>query len=176
MRRLQRAWKMAAKVLERGDSREPPTDVYALAKGYATIIERSLGTDVSGALIPTPVSTPGKNWIILVNAEHAEVRKRFTVAHELGHLLLHGYATAHADRFFKLRDARSSEGSAIDEIQANQFAAELLMPRQLLLEATHEQVLDHVDDEGFDQLVTDLAERFNVSKQAMAIRLSVIFS
>lgn len=173
MRRLQRAWKAAEEVLEQAGSTELPIDIYTLAERHATVIKRPLGTDISGALIPGP----DEKWIIVVNAEQAEVRQRFTVAHELGHLLLHGYATAHADRFFKLRDARSSEGSAVDEIQANQFAAELLMPRRMLLEATHEQVLDHAADDGvFDQLVEDLAKRFKVSRQAMAIRLSVIFS
>ena len=126
------------------------------------------------------VPLDGGEWAILVNADHAKARQRFTIAHELGHLLLHGYTTAHADRAFKFRDARSSEGSALEEIQANQFAAELLMPRELLLKAVRARPLDHAadaaDDDAFDAWLASLARRFDVSKQAMAIRISSVLA
>src|SRR5574341_1385989 len=178
MRRLLlRAWKEAEKVLEKRGVHYAPVDVHAIAKRYAQVVERALDSEVSGALVP--LETGG--WIILVNADHSPVRKRFTIAHELGHLLLHGYTTPHADRTFKFRDARSSEGSAVDEIQANQFAAELLMPRALVLKATKSLSFDHApksdaEDEAFAGWVANLAERFQVSRQAMTIRLSSLFA
>jgi predicted transcriptional regulator len=172
-----RARQEAQKILEENRVRRVPVPVYDLAKHYAQIVERPLDPDISGALIP--LDTGG--WTILVNSTHSSVRQRFTLAHELGHLRLHGYKTAHADRTFRFRDARSSEGSAIEEIQANQFAAELLMPRDLVLKAAKTQSFDHApgsetEDEEFSTWIADLAERFQVSRQAMTIRVSSLFA
>jgi len=120
----------------------------------------------------------GENeWAILVNSQHHPNRQRFTIAHELGHLLLHGYRTPHADTQFRLRDARSSEGSVLEEIQANRFAAELLMPRTMILKAIQRYGFQHapaneMEEEQFDALVSKLAKDYGVSRQAMTIRLS----
>jgi Zn-dependent peptidase ImmA (M78 family) len=94
---------------------------------------------------------------------------------------LHQYRVPHADRTLKLRDAQSSQGSAFEEIEANQFAAELLMPRDLVLKALGGQVIEYEPDASsdsgsFKQLVKDLAKRFRVSEQAMTIRLSSLFA
>lgn len=174
MRRVQRAWRAAEQVLEEHQSYTVPVDVERLASAYAQVLRRRLDVDVSGALVPVDPD----QWIILVNSNHAPVRQRFTIAHELGHLLLHGYSAPHADRRFRFRDARSSEGTALEEIQANQFAAELLMPRAVLRGSLELVDLDYAgEDEGaFDLVVNDLATRFQVSRQAMAIRLSTILS
>ena len=100
---------------------------------------------------------------------------RLSVAHELGYLLLHGYKTPHADRGFKvrLRSAQSSDGSVAEEIEANRFAAELLMPTRLLLERLEEIEIDFAPqlEESHEQLV-EIAGDFKVSKQALEIRLS----
>ena len=120
MRGVQQAWKAAEKVLKDNRVRRTPISVARIASRYATVVKRALEDDISGALIPL-----GENeWAILVNSQHHPNRQRFTIAHELGHLLLHGYRTPHADTQFRFRDARSSEGSVLEEIQANQFAAE----------------------------------------------------
>ncbi len=175
MRRVQKAHQAAEKLLREHGALEEGVDVYALARQYADVVEKSLGTDLSGALIPVE----GAGWVILVNADHSIVRRRFTVAHELGHLILHSYTGAHADRTFKFRDWRSSEGSAAEEIEANQFAAELLMPRALVLSATRSSILQYApedNDDAFERLVADLAQRFQVSRQAMTIRLSALLA
>jgi len=95
--------------------------------------------------------------------------------------LLHGYSTAHADKKFRFRDACSSEGSALEEIEANQFAAELLMPREWIVKDIEQCPfeLDQSDDHdgNFDSWVAELAQKYDVSKQAMRIRLaSVMFT
>jgi Zn-dependent peptidase ImmA (M78 family) len=98
------------------------------------------------------------------------------MAHELGHLLLHGYTTPHADRGYKLRyrNSTSAEGSVLEEIEANQFAAELLMPENLLLEQLVDEGLEYVPvgDDNDDPRLTKLAQQLKVSRQALAIRLS----
>jgi Zn-dependent peptidase ImmA (M78 family) len=118
----------------------------------------------------------GKDWVIVVNQTHAPARQRFTMAHELGHLLLHGYTTPHADRGYKLRyrNSTSAEGSVLEEIEANQFAAELLMPENLLLEQLVDEGLEYVPvgDDNDDPRLTKLAQQLKVSRQALAIRLS----
>lgn len=177
MRRLLRAWKEAEKVLTTHRVRRAPVNVRAITEHYAQVIARPLDEEISGALIPP--ETVG--WTILVNSTHPTVRQRFTLAHELGHLILHGYTTPHADRRFKFRDARSSEGSAVEEIQANQFAAELLMPRSMVLAAAKSHTIEHTplnegDDDALEVLAADLAQRFQVSRQAMLIRLSSLFA
>ncbi len=176
MRLVNKAWQEAAEVLAKHRVKRAPVDVRRIAEEYAHVMERPLAGDVSGVLVPID----GGAWAILVNATHSASRQRFTIAHELGHLLLHGYTAPHADRGFKFRDARSSEGSAMEEIQANQFAAELLMPRDLVLKAVHARALDHgadaADDAAFDAWVAALAAKFGVSKQAMTIRVSSLFA
>jgi len=177
MRRVLRAWREAEKVLREHNVKRPPVNVEVLAEKYARIVKRPLDTEISGVLVPSADGT----FVILVNAQHPVVRQRFTVAHELGHLLLHGYTTPHADRSFKFRDSRATEGGAIEEIQANQFAAELLMPRELILEAAETRSFGHVaetpeDEKEFDAWVAQLAYRFKVSKQAISIRLSSLLA
>jgi len=177
MRGVQQAWKAAEKVLKDNRVRRTPISVARIASRYATVVKRALEDDISGALIPL-----GENeWAILVNSQHHPNRQRFTIAHELGHLLLHGYRTPHADTQFRFRDARSSEGSVLEEIQANQFAAELLMPRAMIMKAIDRYGFQHVpasdsEEERFEALVSKLAKDFRVSRQAMTVRLSSLFA
>ena len=174
MRRVLTAWKEAQRVLNDHGVVGPKVPVEKIAAKYANIVYQSLDSEISGILVPLERD----RWAIIVNSDHIEVRQRFTIAHELGHLLLHGYDTPHADRSFKFRDTRSSEGTAIDEIQANQFAAELLMPRTVLVREVGSRTFDHAvdDDPAFELLVNRLAKKFGVSKQAMTIRLSSLFA
>jgi Zn-dependent peptidase ImmA (M78 family) len=180
MRRVLRAKQKAKELLSRHPAKGAWIDVFALAKKLpevAAVQAMDLDDDISGALLPV---SEGK-WLILVNQDHAPTRQRFSVAHELGHLYLHQYRVPHADRTMKLRDAQSSQGSAFEEIEANQFAAELLMPRDLLIKALDGQVIEYEPDNSsgagsFKKLVKDLAKRFRVSEQAMMIRLSSLFA
>lgn len=176
MNRLFRARRKAQQVLNENNVQGQCVDVYSLASRYADVIEQELSDEVSGVFIPK-----GDRKFIVVNKNHALVRRRFTVAHELGHALLHEYSTAHADKKFRFRDARSSEGTALEEIEANQFAAELLMPREWIvkdIEQCHfELELNDENDVQFDLWVGELAQKYEVSKQAMRIRLaSVMFT
>ena len=82
-----------------------------------------------------------KLTIIGVNAGHHPNRRRFTIAHELGHYLLHDFDDVHVDRQFKvwLRSETSSQGTNDEEKEANLFAAEFLMPARLI-EADIQQI------------------------------------
>jgi Zn-dependent peptidase ImmA (M78 family) len=107
--------------------------------------------------------------VLGVNSTHALVRQRFTIAHELGHFLLHR-DTLHVDGLVH-RDEMSSRAIDTREIEANAFAAELLMPRHLLLQ----RVMELLPKSGVAdpaRLVSQLARTFAVSEQAMEYRLA----
>lgn len=90
------------------------------------------------------------------NVNDSILRRRFTVAHELGH-----YALCHSD---PPRDPPSNFGVAVpdaNERAANQFAAELLMPAQAVVTMISLGL----------RCVDDLARTFMVSKVAMGYRL-----
>jgi Zn-dependent peptidase ImmA (M78 family) len=109
----------------------------------------------------------GDDQLIGVNASQARVRQRFTVAHELGHAVLQSGDGVHIDQAFKLRDIRSSAAVDADEIDANTFAAELLMPEDEVV-AIIEQAVDITEDGA----VREMARHFGVSQQALSFRLA----
>ncbi|KJQ53711.1 ImmA/IrrE family metallo-endopeptidase [Microbacterium sp. SA39] len=131
-------------------------------------VARSLGVNVYQS--PLPNSTSGMiarthvdgGTDILVNTEHAPKRQRFTVAHELGHYtaIVNDPARAEAP-FVHKRDSLSSCGTNSEEIFANQFAAELLMPEDEVTRARRV---------GASAL--SLASQFDVSLDAMNFRLA----
>lgn len=101
---------------------------------------------------------------ILVNRHQPLTRQRFSIAHELGHYVLHGETI---DRFvdtevnlYRTGPLDDSRPKRREEIQANLFAAAILMPRSLLKSA-----VEVTED------LHDLARLFGVSHDAMAIRL-----
>jgi Zn-dependent peptidase ImmA (M78 family) len=156
---------------------ELPIDVEAMAERMNAKVQRveTEDDDLSGFLF----RGPGGETVIGVNASHHENRRRFTVAHELGHLLLHASEDIHVDRkgygygFGRAmnRDSVSSTGENRDEIEANFFAAELLMPRHVIVrELLDGKTLDFFEKD-FDAAVRDLAKRFKVSSQALTVRL-----
>jgi len=106
-----------------------------------------------------------------VNSLHHPNRQRFTIAHECGHLWLHN-DEVHIDRSFRIkkRDAVSSLAIDPDEIEANRFAAELLMPYTML----KNDLLDYDIDVENEQDIHELAKRYEVSIQAMTHRITNI--
>ncbi len=107
--------------------------------------------------------------MIGVNANHPIARRRFTIAHELGHVLLLAHDDLHVDGNLILRNATSSQGIDRREIEANAFAAELLMPVDMLREEIRRRGGIDLND---DRVVGDVASAFGVSVQALLIRLS----
>jgi Zn-dependent peptidase ImmA (M78 family) len=97
-------------------------------------------------------------WIIGVNQLHHRNRKRYTLAHEMGHYILHKEKNVDIvdTTFF-----RNNETDSI-EYMANEFAAKLLMPE--------DKVRDLVDNQGIKN-IGELAEQFEVSASAMKYRI-----
>lgn len=149
-----------------------PVDVVEIAKQLGIpVVEMNLGADVSGLLVTNPDSSS-----IAVQKTDSLPRRRFTIAHEIGHFYLrHQFEPGehvHVDRgnYISQRSLRSSEGIDPKEVEANQFAACLLMPSKLLYDRIGE--LNTV--QLFDSHVSQLAKDFDVSEQAMTIRLSAL--
>ena len=115
--------------------------------------------------------------LIGANSNHHRYRQRFTIGHELGHFLLHADTEVHVDRAdggfqIKLRSDQSSTGTDVEEIEANVFAAELLMPASFLYKDLAQYgTLDFMDEETLNDVLTVLAEKYEVSKQALTYRL-----
>lgn len=163
--------RLVEELLERKGISEPPVRVDEIAQhcGLKVRAQAVQNSDISGFILRT-----GKDAIIGVNSQHAAVRQRFTIAHELGHYLIHaqGVNEVHVDRKFgvQFRDSLSSEGIDRDEREANLFAAELLMPKHFI-EADLASV-DKMDLVGDDVFIEKLARRYGVSSQAMVFRLA----
>jgi Zn-dependent peptidase ImmA (M78 family) len=166
-----------ARDLTRSERLSLPVGVEKLARKYAHLIRKPLPDDVSGMLVPIDSAKADLKWAIVVNAADAPVRQRFTIAHELGHLLMHKFSKPHADGRLQVRfrDSRSTEGSVREEIEANQFAAELLMPERYVRKRAIEwgfDVLDpDLDEEVLDQLSKE-ARKLRVSVQALSFRIA----
>ena len=112
----------------------------------------------------------GKGVVIGVNSLHHPNRRRFTIAHECGHLRLHDGKRVYVDRSplrVNLRDELSSRATDYREIEANRFAAELLVPYPMIMEDLRASALD-IEDEA---ALRKLAERYRVSPQALTLRL-----
>jgi Zn-dependent peptidase ImmA (M78 family) len=152
---------------------KPPIDVHKLADELGIDIKfEDADDDLSGFIIR------GKGLarpVIGVNSLHSPTRQRFTIAHEIGHFLLHKAEQIHVDRItaglhVKKRDGLSSEGTDVDEREANLFAAELLMPKKYLEKDISSGGFSLLDEEALDQL----AEKYLVSTQALTFRLSYL--
>lgn len=169
---IRRAIREAQRILEDFQPLKSSVPLKQIAMKYARLEGELLPTDISGMLIPLDPAVNEKPWVIVYNIRHVPQRQRFTIAHELGHLLLHNYKTAHADSGFKLRyrDAASSTGEVIEEIEANAFAAELLMPAKLVLTEANKIGFDFAMQHDRD--LSRLARKFQVSKLALGIRLA----
>lgn len=170
-----RAIRAAQRILEGLSKRTLPIVIYDIAKNYAFMQRNRLADDVSAMLIPTP-SESRKRWIIVVNKNHSPERQNFSMAHELGHLVLHAYKTPHADGVQKVRfrNSESSLGTDRDEIEANQFAAEILMPAKLLIPRLQELGLgawDGTPSKDISQVIETLASECRVSEQALVLRI-----
>lgn len=139
-----------------------PVDPFAIAEKHDLHVEQKPAgmPGVSGALIfadPKPI-------IIYSSELENEGHERFSVAHELGHYFL----PDHPDQILKaggqhFSRAGFSEGSSSIELEADHFAAGLLMPGYLVRQNLEQH---QVGLEG----ICRLAEDARVSMTAAAIR------
>lgn len=156
------------RLLEMHAKGRPPTRIDLIARACgAKIAYVPAEAGLSGFLL----RRPGAEGVIIgINQADTLTRQRFTIAHELGHFFLHAPEELHVDRASSvfLRNLKSSEGVDEKEMEANLFAAELLMPREWLQSDLTQ--MGHFDV-GSESQLRELARRYEVSPQAMTIRL-----
>lgn len=159
----------ARRLLDKVNVTAPAIDVAKVARtlGLDLLYQHFL-EDLSGVLVKT-----GEKNTIGVNSRHPKTRQRFSIAHEIGHFWLNHPGDMFVDKtmasiFF--RDGRSGDGTSLHEMEANRFAAALLMPAHLLVDSF--LACERAGTTDVDQLVSRLARQYEVSAQAMRIRLS----
>jgi Zn-dependent peptidase ImmA (M78 family) len=163
-----RAEHAAERLLAEHSVTSPPVDPESLAKaeGIVVVRRRFEDADVSGILY-----RDGNHHVIGVNSAHPLVRQRFTIAHELGHRALHPGRELILDVPVRvnLRDKTSSMASDLEEIEANAFAASLLMPEQMIRDQLGQ--LPPARRREPDTTADALAKVFKVSTPALNFRL-----
>lgn len=152
---------------------DTPIDVEAIAKSYGIDIRKDeVNDELSGFLVR---NAKGGKPVIGVNKNHHVNRQRFTIAHELGHFLLHEGEVVHFDgvRPGLMVNLRSQSSTALDsdlEREANLFAAELLMPARFLEADGRISSIDLLEDK--EEVFKELAEQYRVSVLALTYRLA----
>lgn len=152
-----RPYAAAEQLLQSQGIDRPPVPVQDVSQNAGIpVVDWEFDDGISAVLIR------GRSSIVIgVNQHHPEPRRRFSIAHELGHAVL-----GHAERMYiefvaadllPERDRKRQE----DEHEANWFAADLLMPINWVRE-------DWKRSKGN---VSEMAKRYGVSEQAMWIRL-----
>lgn len=136
-----------------------PVDVVKAAKLhnidlFATHMEQAFNAEPSGMLVKS-----SDQWAIFVNIDDSITRQRFTIAHELGHFLIHK-GQQFVDEFSAGEVFYRDGSETKEESEANYFAACLLMPADKV-----EEIWPTCKDPK------DAAKRFNVSEVSMTYRL-----
>lgn len=164
---MNEAEKRAANLLARHGVATAPTPVEQIARAEGIQVVRSPASGTESAFL----LRDGRRVIIGVNSRTSSTRQRFSIAHELGHWDLHEGEPLIVDHTIRINKRNEVSSAATDwqEIEANAYAAELLMPRNLVQRAV-ERELDFgiVTREG---LTLTLAREFDVSTEAMGFRL-----
>lgn len=144
--RIGSARTLARRLVKKAGTDQPPISLWKIIKhiqstSNLSVLPYDFGNKVSGMLVMTDEkATIGYN-----NEQHWH-RRRFTIAHEIGHLLM-GHVC-------------SNDPNDHREKEANEFAAELLMPLSIL-------------KKDFQQIkvLKTLAEKYTVSEEAMCRHL-----
>jgi Zn-dependent peptidase ImmA (M78 family) len=157
---------VVATILQENYVDTPPVDIYKLVDNYGiTIHIRSFPVEhanVSGFI--TGLRKEKESSIIVINKNDTIERQKFTIAHEFGHLKLHKSELL-ADLSLSVL-YKSPIGSKLIEpieFEANEFAAQLLVPEDML-HADHVNTSTHPDKKA-------LADKFEVSEDIIGFRL-----
>ncbi|MHB8858646.1 MAG: ImmA/IrrE family metallo-endopeptidase [Thermoleophilia bacterium] len=157
MIRSRESRRRAQALLEMLNISKPPVDVNAVAKSLGfEVLPYDFPDDVSAILM-----VEDGEQVIGVNKNHPEVRQRFSIAHELGHFISGHDDFAGGNKYFKDGTFNYGDSQNRSELEANEFAAELVMPEKFLRE--------DVINNGLE--VPNLAKKYNVSQQALWIQL-----
>lgn len=165
---------MARKTLQEHGKLSKPINLNNIAESLgARVYYKETPEGISGM-----IHKDGNHTMIAINEKESYQRQRFTLAHEIGHLVLHSEILdgPHIDGSFNqklYRDGRSRGGHETIEREANRFAAELLMPEELIIESVKKLDFYFDPEQGAPD---ELAEEYGVSKQALTIRIMQFYA
>ena len=139
-----------------------PIDVKSLVERYAELAFESIPVGgVDG--ISLNLKIPGKTTRVIVEKSAPPARQRFTLAHELGHILIPWHVGTIVDQIDPdLADVSSDYWRM--EVEANTFAAELLMPHSWI-----EKLIGDISN--LADLHRAISETCDVSAESAGIRL-----
>jgi IrrE N-terminal-like domain len=140
----------------------PPVNVEKLARNYADIEFDDLPVSGDAMVIRAPRYLE-RPLILLNKSQSNAARRRFTIAHEIGHLALGWHSGTFACHVSET-NAYISGDYGVAEAEANRFASELLMPTPW--------VKAHIEScDTIEKTYKGLKERADVSYEAARIKL-----
>ena len=155
-----KAKQQAEKILTDFAIATAPVDVKCIAEKLGIEISYAPSTKYSGILI-----RKSDNKVLMgINNSENSGRMRFTIAHELGHFILHPRDNVTID----YRDRQTSNNKLQKEKLVDFFAANLLMPESLIKKDFGLTVKNGV---FFEEDLVNLADKYQVSGEAMKWRL-----
>lgn len=141
-------------------------DLDKILKALNISVQKGFYNDHSGQI-------DSENRVIYLNSLEIDVRQRFTIAHEIGH-----YALNHSGISNRLKNPEDIATVDIaKERSANQFAAELLMPKKLIARCITKFKQDNnLTDEqlanaNIDEFIDSLSSMMRTSKQATTFQI-----
>ena len=159
-------------------------ELYPVKDGLSTDV-RAIANRIGITIVEGKIEVPNKKSVsgliklngregrpvIAVAQDQSEERKRFTIAHEIGHFILHRTRMVHVDtdEVTAFRDSISSTATDPNEMQANQFAAELLMPTN---EVKNRINIGLAVGEEMIDIIRALSVTYRVSTLAVTIRVT----
>ena len=161
---------------------EPPIDLIKILETLEIKLDESIDFDRIGTVGSVSIGEGGVPTIWVNPIENDfEPRRRFTIAHELGHLIKHIDPEIGIKEFMDTEKTLNRKESYWDskEYEANNFAARLLMPASLLKKHGNIIISEYKQETGkkgipVDIFIEKMAKLFNVSKPAMRYRLKNI--
>ena len=139
---------------------ENPVNIVSLAKqfGIKKVVRSPMNKGISGK-----IEKREEGYVIITNEAEPKERRRFTIAHELVHFILHKEKIG--DGFTENTLYRSGLSSQY-EVEANRLAADILMPLN--------KIEEYISNEGTEKAtIAGLAKVFNVSFSAIRVRLGI---
>lgn len=124
--------------------------------------DASLGLFSDGKVLKEKDNSKESSFCIVIPSNQPDVRKNFTVAHELGHLFLHMGYKINDELWAKSDDAIfNRRGDSEIELQANEFAASFLMPKKEYKRVMYDVMYEYSKEDTV--FIDKIAEYFNVS-------------
>ncbi len=147
-------------ILQKYEIHSPPVNIISISNKIGfEVVKSDFKDELSGMIA---------NHTIFINSKDIQERQNFTIAHEIGHFLLH-QKKEHKYKHIRFRDESDLDEKSIrEEREANEFAACLLMPEEWIIRDFHQEMaLATMNKEK----LKNLALKYGVSYSALKIRL-----